>query len=232
MAKSTALVPAEGFGIAFADDLSKVSKREAVVKFIGEWLAERRSNATALLATSQEFSIYNDDDRKRAATLREAARAEVKEIAEFKKKLFGQAKKDIKSTESPCSDVEKTWSEAQDNFDKLLKKDYLDNKDARDQAQDILRIEADKNGMPYVYLPETEKRINTENGGYVTTRGDIGVAVDDKMTIIRAIAKCDLPLLCAEIDLSACKEYFKVNHITDAPGFKITESAIIVGGKT
>jgi len=232
MSKSTALVPAEGFGIAFADDLSKQSKREAVVKFIGEWLSERRSNAVAMLEASKSLVITNDDERKHAATLREAARAEVKEITEFKKRLFGQAKKDIKSTESPCSDVEKMWDEAKDNIDRLLKKDYLDNKDARDQAQDILRIEAEKNGTPYVYLPETEKRIDTENGGYVTTRGDIEVTVVDKMTIIRAISKCDLPLLCAEIDLSACKEYFKANRMTEAPGFKISENAIIVGGKT
>jgi len=232
MAKSTALVPAEGFGIAFADDLSKESKREAVVKFIGEYLEERRSNAQALLATSKEFAIYNEDDRKRAATLREMARAEVKELAEFKKKLFGQAKKDIKSTEAPCSDVEKTWEEAKDNFDKLLKKDYLDEKDARDTAQAILRAEAEKNHTPYVYLPETEKRIDTENGGYVTTRGDISVKVVDKKAIIHAISVADLPLICAEIDISACKEYFKVNHITKAPGFIITEDAIIVGGKT
>jgi hypothetical protein len=232
MKKSTALVPAEGFGISFADDLSKESKKEAVVKFIGEWLAERRENAVAMLEASRTLVITNDDERKHAATMREAARAEVKEIAEFKKKLFGQAKRDIKSTESPCSDVEKTWEEAQKNFDAIIKKDYLDNKDARDQAQDILRIEAEKNGTPYVYLPETERRIDTENGGYVTTRGDIEVTVIDKMTIIRAIAKCDLPLLCAEIDISACKELFKVNHMTTVPGFKIAESAIIVGGKT
>jgi hypothetical protein len=232
MSKSTALVPAEGFGIAFADDLSKQSKREAVVRFIGEWLAERKGNAQALLATSKEFVIHNEDDRKRAATLREAARAEVKEIAEFKKQLFGQAKKDIKSTEAPCSDVEKTFEAAKDNFDVLLKRDYLDEKDARDTAQAILRAESEKKHTPYVYLPETEKRIDTETGGYVTTRGDISVKAVDKKAIIQAIYESKLPLLCAEIDISACKEYFKSANIMSFPGFIIKEDAIIVGGKT
>ncbi len=232
MKKSTALVPAEGFGISFADDLSKESKKEAVVKFIGEWLAERRENAVAMLEASKSLVITNDDERKHAATMREAARAEVKEIAEFKKKLFGQAKKDIKSTEAPCSDVEKTFEAAKDNFDMLLKRDYLDEKDARDTAQDILRAEAEKNHTPYVYLPETEKRIDTETGGYVTTRGDISVKVVDKKAIIHAISESKLPLLCAEIDISSCKEYFKSANIMSFPGFIIKEDAIIVGGKT
>ncbi len=232
MPDSTALVPSEGFGIAFADDLSKEQKKQAVVKFIGEWLAERRSNAAAMLEASKTLVITNDDERKHAATLREAARAESKEIAEFKKKLFGQAKKDIKSTESPCSDVEKMWEEAKDNFDKLLKKDYLDAKDARDTAQAILRAEAEKNHTPYVYLPETEKRIDTENGGYVTTRGDIKVVVLSKWDVISAVINDELPPECLTVDLPACKTYFKDNNITNAPGFIITEDAIIVGGKT
>ncbi|MDD5010367.1 MAG: hypothetical protein PHC68_18455, partial [Syntrophorhabdaceae bacterium] len=133
---------------------------------------------------------------------------------------------------APCSDVEKTFEAAKDNFDVLLKRDYLDEKDARDTAQAILRAESEKNHTPYVYLPETEKRIDTEAGGYVTTRNDISVKVADKKAIICAIAEAKLPLLCAEIDLSACKEYFKASGITNAPGFIITQDAIIVGGKS
>jgi hypothetical protein len=227
-----AIVPADCIGIVLGDNPSREEKKAVVLKYISGWLDNYKKDAESLLPVSKEFSIVDDTTRKTATAYRESIRAEINDIAAFRKKIFGPSKKDIRDAEALFNSVTEKLEFAKDNFDEAIKKDYLDFEDARKAAQDIANLNRDKSDdfTPDVVLPETEKTVKTESGS-TSIRKDIKVSIADKMTIIRAIAECKLPLILADIDIGASKRFFKASGLMQAPGFKIEEDAVIAGRK-
>jgi hypothetical protein len=226
MGDETALVPADCISIVLGDNLSRKEKKEVVFKYISGWLENYKKDAESLLPVSKEFSIVDDATRKAATEYREGIRAEINDIAAFRKKIFGPSKKDIRDAEALFNSVTEILEEAKDNFNETIKKDYLDFEDARKTDQDLANLNKDNFGgfTPDIVLPKTEI-------GSTNIRDDIKVIESDKMEILKAIVEKLLPLTLAEINLGEAKRYFKSAGIMSAPGFIIEKDAVVSGRK-
>jgi hypothetical protein len=190
------------------------------------------NKAESIVLAAKSVHIVDESSRKIAAAFATEARSVRKEIEERRKEITGPLNQSLKKINAMFNSPDKRVAEVQDLADGELKRDWLEFESARLAAQAALNLQnsGGDSFVPNVVLPETEKTVKTEYGS-ITIRKDTSVSVGDKMTIIRAIAECKLPLILADIDLGAAKRYFKSAGMTSAPGFIITEDAIVSGRK-
>ena len=183
--------------------------------------------ADAIVHASECLQIHNQQEREMVATIALEARIIDDEAEAAEKKITRPLNEALREVRQLFKDgVRLKCDLAQTKADNLLKQDYLDEEDGRKNAQDITSRQT---GVSII-LPPTEKTIETRLGK-VIMRKDIEVSIDDKMTIIRAIANNKLPLILAEIDTGAAKRYFKSADMKEAPGFIIRETVSVVGNK-
>ena len=189
--------------------------------------------ADALVHKSKSLMIHNQEEREFVATLALEARFIDDEAEDREKEITKPLNEALKKVRQLFKDGVRTKCiAAQEIADDLLKNDWLDFEDARKKAQDIENAQRVTDGgfIPDIVFPETEKTITTPLGK-ITIRKDKKVSIADKMTIIRAIADCKLPLILADINLGASKRYFNAAGMTQAPGFLIEDDAIVSGRK-
>ena len=67
------------------------------------------------------------------------------------------------------------------------------------------------------------------NAGSTTVRKDIDVELVDKQAVITAVGDGKLPDTLLDVNLGAAKRYAKASGLTSMPGFRITETAVVLG---
>jgi hypothetical protein len=237
MAKTTAIVKAENIGLAFGDELTAGDKIRLVKEYVTKELVPYNARISELIEISKTLVITNDDERKQAASVFLEIKYQVDEAKALRAKLLAKAKKEIVSIEKPFLDLSKLQEQAEDAFEGMLKKDWLDFEDARIATQDIHNATAEKERedgefTPDIILAETERRINTDLG-YTTIRKAKKITVVNKLDLIRAIAKNPLVYLpdFIEVDLSYVKKHLAERQMHGIPGLKIEDDAIVAGYK-
>lgn len=248
---TNAIVKAENIGLAFGEELTRGQKMDIVREFVNQNLAPYKKRAEELAELSKTFNINNDADRKMAATFLLEIKDQEDALKELREKLLSRSKKEIKSIETIFNDIKKYQKQADDVYDEKLRTDFLDFEYARKAAQEIQNAQARKEQeetgsfVPEIILPETERKIETENG-YVSLRKDIKVDLVDKQAVISAVAgtHCNCPHCGKEIiigptipnivfafDETAAEKYFESSGIRSAPGLVIKEYPQIVRRK-
>ena len=81
---------------------------------------------------------------------------------------------------------------------------------------------------PVLPVPEVRKTMQS-SAGSTTVKKDIRVEVVDKVAVIEAVAKRELPVTLLTVDVGAAKRFAKVSGLMEMAGFRITEDAIVSG---
>ena len=209
---------------------------------------EYSEKADAIVHRAQSLTIHNQEEREFVATVALEARFIDDEAEEREKEITKPLNEALKKVRQLFKDGVRTkCGAAQDAADGLLKKDWLDFEDARISSQEIINAQKGKSSsfVPDIILPPTEKTIET-GIGKITMRKDIDVQIDDKMTVVRAVAgfvgECphchkeilpnpQLPLTLVDVDLGSAKRYAKVSGLKEMPGFIIKDTVIVSGRK-
>ncbi len=95
-----------------------------------------------------------------------------------------------------------------------------------EDAEELVDVEVAV--APVLPTPEVRKTIQSDAGS-ATVRKDIVVEVADKMAVIEAVVKRELPVTLLTVDLGSAKRYAKASRLTKMPGFRITERAVVSG---
>ena len=99
-------------------------------------------------------------------------------------------------------------------------------------AGDIEEAEAilDSEVVTPPVIPVKKVAQTTSSGaGSTTVKKDVRVEVVDKVRVIEAVAKRELPATLLTVDMGNAKRYVKVSGVTEMPGFRITETAVVSG---
>ena len=81
---------------------------------------------------------------------------------------------------------------------------------------------------PVLPVPEVRKTMQS-SAGSTTVKKDIRVEVVDKVAVIEAVAKRELPVTLLTVDVGAAKRFAKVSGLMEMAGFRITEDAVVSG---
>jgi hypothetical protein len=251
MDETNSIVKAENIGLAFGEELTRGQKMEIVREYVNQNLAPYKKRAEELAEQVKSFTISNDGDRKVAALALLEIKNQEDILKELREKLLSRSKKEIKSIESIFNEIKKYQKLADDGFDEKLRTDFLDFEYARQAAQETQnaqsRKEQEETGefIPEIVLPETERKIETDNGT-VTLGRAIRVMVVDKPKMLSAMAgvHCECPYCRKEIVIGptipnvlvdfndeSAKKYYAASGIRTAPGLIIEEYPQIIRRK-
>jgi hypothetical protein len=204
---------------------------------------ELKRKGNNLVEAARAITISNDEDRKRAADF-------VINCAIFEKSVDEWIGPDIEAANKLHKSLtqKSKAEEARKIVNSEIKRDWLELEAGRRKDQERINEQNKALGdgedtfIPDVILPETDRRIEAENG-YTTIRKDISVKIVDKMKLIAAVAgvHCDCPHCKKEIVIGgtvpnilldaseqAIKRYAKASGIRNIPGVLIEDTAIPV----
>ena len=188
--------------------------------------------ADGIVERAKRLSITSPQEREFVATVALEARFLDDEADEKEKEITRPINEGLKKIRE-LFEFRKKLKEVQNISDGKLKEIYLDEEDARRNAEASSNIEAQKtDGEDYIpfILPETEKTICTSLGK-ITIRNDIKVTLSSEDEAFTGLINGKLPRSIFKIDLGAAKRYFKAAGIKRAPGFLIEDDAIVAGRK-
>ena len=81
---------------------------------------------------------------------------------------------------------------------------------------------------PVLPVQEVQKTTRADSGS-ATVKKDIKVEVVDKVAVIDAVAKRNLPVTLLTVDVGAAKRYAKASGLKEMAGFRVTEIAVVSG---
>ena len=89
-------------------------------------------------------------------------------------------------------------------------------------------VESEVVTAPIVPVAKMEQTTRTAAGS-TTVKKDIKVELLSTADVIEAVFKGKLPDIVLSVDMGSAKRYFKAGGIMTAPGFRITETAVVSG---
>ena len=209
---------------------------------------ELKRKGNNLVKAAMAIAIVNDEDRKRAADFVLNCAMFEKSVDEWIGPDIAAANKLHKSLTQKRTELKSKAEEARKIVNAEIQRDWLELEAGRRKDQERINEQNKALGdgedtfIPDVILPETDRRIEAENG-YTTIRKDISVKIVDKMKLIAAVAgvHCDCPHCKKEIVIGgtvpnivldaseqAIKRYVKASGIRNIPGVLVEDTAITV----